>query len=370
MGLTNPEGRKRYIAAAFPSACGKTNLAMLTPPANLPGWKVECVGDDIAWMKFNQEDGTLRAINPENGFFGVAPGTNMSSNPNAMRSIFKNTIFTNTARTSDGGVYWEDMEWPEKGVSITSWKDVENWEELPREERKKKENYASHANARFCSPIAQYPFLDAEWESSEGVPIDAILFGGRRPDTIPLVYEAYNWQHGVFVGAGMKSETTAAAMDAGSKMAHDPFAMRPFFGYNFIHYLEHWLGLEGRAEREGLKLPKIFHVNWFRKDDSGAYVWPGFGENLRVLDWVLRRCDGEDVATETPLGYVPSEGVLNLDGLGEGQVRREWLFRQDREELLRDLAETEEYFASQFPGQLPPAVLEEVESLRQRILKM
>lgn len=335
---------------------------MLTPPSHLPGWKVECVGDDIAWMKFDSE-GRLRAINPENGFFGVAPGTNKKSNPNAMKTVFKNSIFTNTARTSDGGVYWEDMEFPEEGVSITSWKGVENWQDLSKEERKK--DKASHPNARFCTPISQYPCLDPQWESQEGVPIDAILFGGRRPDTIPLVYEAFNWQHGVFVGAGMKSETTAAAMDIKDKMAHDPFAMRPFFGYNFTHYLNHWLSLE---DRENVKLPKIFHVNWFRKDNAGKYVWPGFGENLRVLDWVLRRCDGEDVAMETPLGYIPKPDSLNMDGLGE--VNREWLFKLSKEELMQDLEETEAYFESQFPGQLPGVVLEEAESLRQRILNM
>lgn len=370
VGLTNPEGVKRYIAAAFPSACGKTNLAMLTPPPNMPGWKVECVGDDIAWMKFDS-NGQLRAINPENGFFGVAPGTSNSSNPSAMKSIFKNTLFTNTGLTSDGGVFWEGMEKVDevkkRGVAITSWKGVENWQDLSPSEQKAAT--ASHPNARFCSPVSQYPFLDPKWEDSEGVPIDAILFGGRRPDTIPLVYEAFNWRHGVFVGAAMKSETTAAASDIKDKMAHDPFAMRPFFGYNFTHYLEHWLGLEKRA---GLKLPKIFHVNWFRKDPEGQYVWPGFGNNLRVLDWVLRRCNGDEsgAAVKTPLGYVPASGAINLEGLDENDVKKEWLFKLSKEELRRDLDETEEYFNTQFPGQLPPAVVEEVNAMRKRIEDM
>ena len=323
------------------------------------------MGDDIAWMKFDK-DGRFRAINPENGFFGVAPGTSHSSNPNAMKTIFKNTVFTNTARTSDGGVYWEGMEKTPPGVSITSWLGVEHWEQLPEEERKKK--LAAHANSRFCSPIAQYPSLDPRWEDSEGVPIDAILFGGRRPTTIPLVYEAFNWKHGVLVGAGMKSESTAAAADVKTKtILHDPFAMRPFFGYNFTQYLEHWLKLEAKP---GIQLPKIFHVNWFRKDDKGKFVWPGFGENLRVLDWILRRCDGEDCMEETPLGYVPSRGALNLEGLKEGEVKKEWLFKMSKEELLCDLEETEMYFNMQLPGQLPGSVVEEMAALRQRISNM
>lgn len=359
--MTPPNGKKRYIAAAFPSACGKTNLAMLTPPEHLPGWKVECVGDDIAWMKFDSE-GRLRAINPENGFFGVAPGTNDKSNPNAMKTIFKNSMFTNTGLTSDGGVHWEGMDKPTG--SVTTWKGVKDWQDLTKDEQKK--TPASHPNARFCTPISQYPHLDENWESSKGVPIDAILFGGRRPNTIPLVFESFNWKHGVFIGAGMKSEPTAAASDIKGKMAHDPFAMRPFFGYNFMHYLNHWLSLENR---QGAKLPKIFHVNWFRKDESG-FVWPGFGDNLRVLDWVLRRCDGEGVAIETPLGYVPGENGLNMAGMAEKDVRKEWLFRLSKEELQADLEETERYFETQFPGQLPAAVLQEVEAARQRIKNM
>lgn len=340
---------------------------MLTPPKDLPGWKVECVGDDIAWMKFDDK-GRLRAINPENGFFGVAPGTNMSSNPNAMKTVFRNSVFTNTALTSDGGVFWEkmcDLEDMPKDVSITTWKGVKDWQDFDKEAQKK--TPASHPNARFCTPISQYPYLDGNWESSEGVPIDAILFGGRRPNTIPLVYEAFSWRHGIFVGAGMKSEPTAAASDVTDKMAHDPFAMRPFFGYNFMHYLNHWLSLE---KKKDVKLPKIFHVNWFRKDEAGEFVWPGFGDNLRVLDWVLRRCDGEGVVIKTPLGYVPGEDGLNMDGMREDAVKRDWLFKLTKQELQADLEETESYFNTQFPGQLPAAVLEELEAARQRIADM
>lgn len=336
---------------------------MLTPPEHLSGWKVECVGDDIAWMKFDDE-GRLRAINPENGFFGVAPGTNWKSNPNAMETVFRNSVFTNTALTSDGGVFWEGMDVPED-VSITTWKNEKDWQKLDKEARR--DTPASHPNARFCTPISQYPHLDENWESTDGVPIDAILFGGRRPNTIPLVYESFSWRHGVFVGAGMKSEPTAAAShDIKEEMAHDPFAMRPFFGYNFMHYLNHWLSLENK---EGVKLPKIFHVNWFRKH-GGKFVWPGFGDNLRVLEWVLQRCDGEGSAIKTPLGYVPGDNCLDMDGIKEEHVQRDWLFKLDKQELQADLEETEHYFDTQFPGQLPEAVQKELEAARQRIADM
>lgn len=279
LGITNPRGEKRYIAAAFPSACGKTNLAMLTP--TLPGYKVECVGDDIAWMKFDSQ-GQLRAINPENGFFGVAPGTSMATNPNAMATAFKNTVFTNVASTSDGGVYWEGMDEVAEGVKIT------DWQGRPWKKGETK-TPAAHPNSRFCSPAAQCPIIDGAWEDHEGVPISAILFGGRRPAGVPLVYEANSWAHGVFLGAAMRSEATAAAEHKGKVIMHDPFAMRPFFAYNFGHYLDHWLSMESRSSR----LPKIFHVNWFRKDNNGNFMWPGFGENSRVLDWIIRRIDNE-----------------------------------------------------------------------------
>ena len=361
LGLTNPEGKKKYIAAAFPSACGKTNLAMLTP--TIPGWKAECVGDDIAWMRFDK-DGRLRAINPENGFFGVAPGTSRDSNPNAMDSVFKNTIFTNVAETSDGGVYWEDMEKPPEGVSITSWKGEENWQSLSKEKQKK--HPAAHPNSRFCSPISQCPVVDPKWEDPEGVPIDAILFGGRRPETIPLVYEAFNWQHAVFVGASMRSEATAAAADFKKKtILNDPFAMRPFFGYSFVQYLEHWLSLQ---HRPGVKLPKIFHVNWFRKNSAGKYIWPGFGENIRVLDWICRRCDGEDVAQDSVIGRIPKPGTINTEGLGD--VNMEELFDIPKAELEQEIVDLEKYFDEQLSGELPRAVATEFDHFKERVAKL
>lgn len=285
LGITNPQGVKRYVVAAFPSACGKTNLAMLTP--TLPGYKVECVGDDIAWMRFDKQ-GVLRAINPEFGFFGVAPGTSNHTNPNAMKTIARNTIFTNVAKTSDGGVFWEGLEKEtQSDVKITSWLGDTNW-------TKESGKPAAHPNSRFCTPAGQCPIIDPLWEDPNGVPVSAIIFGGRRPEGVPLIYESFNWKHGVMVGASLRSEATAAAEHKGKVIMHDPFAMRPFFGYNFGHYLSHWLSFEQNGD---LKLPKIFHVNWFRKDkSSGDFLWPGFGENCRVLDWVCRRVDNEDVA--------------------------------------------------------------------------
>lgn len=285
LGITNPLGEKKYVVAAFPSACGKTNLAMLTP--TLPGYKVECVGDDIAWMRFDDQ-GVLRAINPEFGFFGVAPGTSNKTNPNAMATIAKNTIFTNVGKTSDGGVFWEGLEKETPaGVSITSWLGQENW-------TKESGKPAAHPNSRFCTPANQCPIIDPAWEDPKGVPISAVIFGGRRPEGVPLVYESFNWQHGVLLGGSLRSEATAAAEHKGKVIMHDPFAMRPFFGYNFGHYLSHWLSFE---KKSNLRLPKIFHVNWFRKDaQSGEFLWPGFGENCRVLDWICRRVDNEDIA--------------------------------------------------------------------------
>uniref|UniRef100_A0A1B6C147 Phosphoenolpyruvate carboxykinase [GTP] n=1 Tax=Clastoptera arizonana TaxID=38151 RepID=A0A1B6C147_9HEMI len=314
LGITNPQGVKRYIVAAFPSACGKTNLAMLQP--TLPGYKVECVGDDIAWMKFNPKTGKIHAINPENGFFGVAPGTSYETNPNAMNTIFANSVFTNVAATSDGGVFWEGMENEiEDNVVITDWHG-KSWN--------KSKNYpAAHPNSRFCSPASQCPIIDPKWEDPEGVPIDAILFGGRRPTGVPLVYEAFDWEHGVFIGASMRSEATAAAEFKGKIIMHDPFAMRPFFGYNFGHYLDHWLSMK---KYEGIQLPKIYHVNWFRKSDQGKFLWPGYGENTRVLDWILRRIDGEEgTAKPSAVGYIPTENALQLEGI-ENEVDFKQLF--------------------------------------------
>ncbi|XP_078062773.1 phosphoenolpyruvate carboxykinase [GTP], mitochondrial-like [Mustelus asterias] len=355
LGITNPAGVKKYIAAAFPSACGKTNLAMLMP--TLPGWKVECVGDDIAWMKFDSE-GRLRAINPENGFFGVAPGTSMKTNPNAMRTIASNTVFTNVGATSDGGVYWEGIDEPlAPGVRVTSWTGKE-WTPGDGEP-------CAHPNSRFCAPASQCPIMDANWESPEGVPIDAIIFGGRRPQGVPLVYESFNWRHGVFIGSAMRSESTAAAEHKGKVIMHDPFAMRPFFGYNFGAYLRHWLSME---ERPSVRLPRIFHVNWFRKGEDGSFLWPGFGENCRVLDWICRRIDGEPSAARTPVGYVPVPGALDLDGLEA--VRMEELFSLPRAFWEREAGEIRQYLTNQVNQDLPGPVLTELEGLEQRVAEM
>lgn len=354
---------KKYIAAAFPSQCGKTNLAMITP--SLPGWKAELIGDDIAWMRFGP-DGRLWAINPENGLFGVASGTNMKSNPNAMGAVSANTIFTNVAATSDGGVYWEGLEEETSpDLGITSWLGVENWQKLSAEE--KKANPAAHPNSRFCTPTSQAPNLDPVWEDPKGVPIDAILFGGRRPKTIPLVFETFNWEHAIYVGLCLRSQATAAAADHKGKkiLLNDPFAMRPFFGYNICHYMDHWRELK---DHPGAKLPKVFHVNWFREDQQGHFIWPGFGENIRVLDWVLRRCDGEDVANETALGYIPKPGTINVDGLGD--IDMEHLFDFSKADLEQEVAEMEEYFGDQMPGQLPGFIQQEIANLKARIAKM
>uniref|UniRef100_A0A2K5CQ34 Phosphoenolpyruvate carboxykinase, cytosolic [GTP] n=1 Tax=Aotus nancymaae TaxID=37293 RepID=A0A2K5CQ34_AOTNA len=339
LGITNPEGEKKYLAAAFPSACGKTNLAMMNP--SLPGWKVECVGDDIAWMKFDAQ-GNLRAINPENGFFGVAPGTSVKTNPNAIKTIQKNTIFTNVAETSDGGVYWEGIdEELAPGVTITSWKN-KAWSPQDGEP-------CAHPNSRFCTPASQCP----------------IIFGGRRPAGVPLVYEALSWQHGVFVGAAMRSEATAAAEHKGKIIMHDPFAMRPFFGYNFGKYLAHWLSM---AQRPAAKLPKIFHVNWFRKDKEGKFLWPGFGENSRVLEWMFRRVDGKAGAKLTPIGYIPQEDALNLKGLGH--VNTMELFSISKEFWEKEVEDIEKYLEEQVNADLPCEIQSEILALKQRISQM
>ncbi|XP_039591762.1 phosphoenolpyruvate carboxykinase, cytosolic [GTP] [Polypterus senegalus] len=352
LGITNPEGCKKYFAAAFPSACGKTNLAMMQP--SLPGWKVECVGDDIAWMKFDKE-GTLRAINPENGFFGVAPGTSMKTNPNAMKTICHNTIFTNVAETSDGGVYWEGIDEPlSEGVSLISWKN-QSWDP-------ESEEPCAHPNSRFCAPANQCPTIDPMWESPEGVPIEGIIFGGRRPEGVPLVYEAFNWQHGVFVGAAMRSEATAAAEHKGKVIMHDPFAMRPFFGYNFGKYLTHWLSMEHFPEA---KLPKIFHVNWFRKDQQGHFLWPGYGENARVLEWMFKRLDGEVGVFPSAIGYLPAVGTLNLKGMKDINLKE--LFSIPKDFWEQEVHDTRKYFEEQVGDDLPYEIEEQLQHLEQRV---
>lgn len=353
LGVTSPKGRKRYIAAAFPSACGKTNLAMMKP--TLPGYKVECVGDDIAWMRFDRE-GKLRAINPENGFFGVAPGTSFATNPNAMKTIFKDTVFTNVAAASDGGVFWEGLEKEiNENVEITDWRG-NKW-------TRGSMTPAAHPNSRFCTPAKQCPIIDPAWEDPAGVPIDAILFGGRRPEGVPLIYQARNWQHGVFVGASMRSEATAAAEHQGKAIMHDPFAMRPFFGYNFGHYLSHWLSM---ANVENAKLPAIFHVNWFRKGDDGKFLWPGFGENSRVLDWVLRRIDGEDIAMESPIGLLPKSNSFNLENM-KHEVNMDELFRLPRDFWQKEVEQLRDYFDAQVGDDLPQAIRSELDSLASKI---
>ena len=361
LGLTNPSGEKKYIAAAFPSACGKTNLAMMTP--SLPGYKVECVGDDIAWMRFDDQ-GQLRAINPEAGFFGVAPGTNEFSNPNAMKTIESNTIFTNVAKTADGEFYWEGLEHKlQPGLGVQDWRDQE-WRQ-PTEAGAGPTTPAAHPNSRFCAPASQCPIIDPLWESSEGVPISAIIFGGRRPTGVPLVYEAFNWQHGVFMGASMRSESTAAAEHKAKTLMHDPFAMRPFFGYNFGHYLKHWLSF---GQDPTLKQPKIFHVNWFRKDpNTGKFLWPGFGENSRVLDWICRRVDGEQCAQATSIGLIPKAGAINLQGLKK-QINTSELFSISREFWLAEQQVIEEYLQTNVGADLPAEIAKQCEELKQRLL--
>ena len=355
LGITNPEGKKKYIAGAFPSACGKTNLAMLIP--TIPGWKVDCVGDDIAWMKFGK-DGRLYAINPEAGFFGVAPGTSMQSNPNAMNTIRSNTIYTNVALTEDGNVWWEGIGYKAPGKLI-------DWTGAVWEEGKASAP-AAHPNARFTAPARQCPRIDSCWEKSEGVPISAFLFGGRRPHTIPLVHQSYSWNHGVFLGSIVGSEVTAAALDlAAGTVRRDPFAMLPFCGYHMGDYFHHWIEIGKRTDAG--KLPKIFYVNWFRKTDDGKWLWPGYGENSRVLKWIFERCDGDGDGVETPIGYMPAKGAIDRTGLtGVSDADMDDLLAVDRDGWRKELGLIKEHYAK-FGSRMPKELMDELAGLEKRL---
>ena len=349
--LTSPAGDVKYVAAAFPSACGKTNLAMLTP--TIPGWKAETIGDDIAWMKFG-DDGRLYAINPEAGFFGVAPGTSTKSNPNAMKTLYANCIYTNVALTPDEDIYWEQMHETEP-AEVTDW--------IRRPWTPGCGRPAAHPNARFTAPARQCPVIADEWEDPAGVPISAILFGGRRATTVPLVTEAFDWRHGTFLGAIMASEKTAAAAGTVGELRRDPFAMLPFCGYHMGDYFAHWLKM---GEKGGDKMPRIFYVNWFRKGDDGKFLWPGYGDNSRVLKWVFERCSGEGEAQDTAIGRLPAPGALDLDGLDLSAEAREKLFGVETAGWKAEVPSMKEHFAK-FGDRLPQGLQDELQALEKRL---
>ncbi|GAB3869994.1 phosphoenolpyruvate carboxykinase (GTP) [Dactylosporangium cerinum] len=350
--LTGPSGQVKYVAAAFPSACGKTNLAMLEP--TIPGWKVETLGDDIAWMRFGA-DGRLYAVNPEFGLFGVAPGTDWKTNPNAMRTLAKgNSVFTNVAMTDDGDVWWEGMGEPP--AHLTDWKG--------RDWTPDSDEPSSHPNSRFCTPIEQCPILADEYADPRGVPIDAILFGGRRKTTIPLVTEARDWTHGVYLGATLSSETTAAATGKVGVVRRDPMAMLPFIGYNAGDYFAHWIGMAKAGD--AAKLPRIFYVNWFRRGDDGRFLWPGFGENARVLKWVVERIEGTAAAVETPIGRVPAPGSLDVEGLDLTAEDLALALRVDADEWRAEVPQVVEWF-ERFGDKLPSVLWAELDGLKARL---
>jgi phosphoenolpyruvate carboxykinase (GTP) len=349
--LTNPEGRQFHIAGAFPSACGKTNLAMMQP--SIEDWQCECVGDDIAWMKIGP-DGRLYAINPESGFFGVAPGTSDQSNPMAMDTLKENVIFTNCALTDDSDVWWEGMT-DEAPAHLIDWKGNDWTPESNRD--------AAHPNARFTAPAAQCPVICRDWEKPEGVPIDIFIFGGRRATVVPLVNEAYNWDHGVFLGATAASETTSANIGAVGNLRRDPFAMKPFCGYNMGDYFQHWLQM---GDKLGKRQPKIFYVNWFRKSPDGKFLWPGFGENSRVLKWMCERVAGAVEAEKTPIGLLPKEGDLDTTGLELSPQEMKELLQIDVEAWKNELPDIEQHFA-QFGTRLPERLKKQLEEFRNRL---
>ena len=351
LGLTSPDNRKHYIGAAFPSACGKTNLAMLQP--TVPGWKANCVGDDIAWMR-QGPDGALRAINPEAGFFGVAPGTSLKSNGHAMAALEENSLFTNTALTPEGDVWWEEMT-DDPPARLEDW--------LGRTWTPASDDNASNPNARYTAPAAQCPVIDPEWENPDGVPMSAFVFGGRRSTVVPLVFEALNWTHGVFLGSIMASETTAAAAGAVGKLRRDPFAMLPFCGYNMGDYFRHWFKIGAMLDGNA---PRIFYVNWFRKDAEGNWLWPGFGENSRVLKWICERIDGAADAIETPIGYVPTPEALDLDGLDIPEADVEALLSVDPDAWRAELPDIRDFYAG-FGNRLPAELLTELNALEERL---
>ena len=349
--LTNPEGKQYHIAAAFPSACGKTNLAMMQP--SIPGWKCECIGDDIAWMKIGP-DGRLNAINPEAGFFGVAPGTSYDTNPMAMDSLKENVIFTNCALTDDGDIWWEGMDGDEPSHAI-DWKGNDWTPESTSD--------AAHPNARFTAPASQCPVICEDWEKPEGVPIDIFIFGGRRSSVVPLVYEAFNWDHGVFLGSTAASETTAANIGAVGNLRRDPFAMKPFCGYNMGDYFQHWFDM---GDKLGDKSPKVFYVNWFRKSEDGKFLWPGFSENSRVLKWMCDRVDGKVEARETPIGLLPNKQDLDFSGLNMSPEDMKELLSTDREAWKAEIPDIENHFAS-FGDHLPDRLKKQLQEFIQRL---
>ncbi|NLZ25414.1 MAG: phosphoenolpyruvate carboxykinase (GTP) [Clostridiales bacterium] len=361
LGLKKPNGEVKYIAAAFPSACGKTNLAMLIPPKEYldQGYEIFTVGDDIAWIRVGK-DGRFYAINPENGFFGVAPGTNLKSNPNALASTRKNTIFTNVVHNLDNNTVW----W--EGLDKNPPKNAIDWKGNPWNGDMKDENgnpvKGAHPNSRFTAPIANCPCISPEFENPEGVPLDAIIFGGRRAKTAPLVYEARDWAHGVFVGSIMASETTAAASGAVGVVRRDPMAMLPFCGYHMGDYFAHWLEMGNKAE----KLPKIFNVNWFRTDDNGNFIWPGFGENMRVLDWIIKRCEGEVDAVDSPIGYLPKVDDININGLDLSKETIEELLTVDNDTWAKEAEGIEEFY-KKFGDKLPKELKNQLETLKNNL---